>query len=36
VAVAFAWAVVPGYLVISVGSGNPSEGANFTSEYIAA
>jgi hypothetical protein len=33
VAAAFAWAVVPGsYLIISVGSGNPSEGANFTSE----
>ncbi len=37
VAAAFARAVVPGsYLIISVGSGNPSEGANFTSEYTAA
>jgi len=37
VAAAFAQAVVPGsYLIISVGSGNPSEGENFTSAYTAA
>jgi len=37
VAAAFARAIVPGsYLIISVGSGNPAEGANFTSEYTAA
>jgi len=37
VAAAFARAVVPGsYLIISVGSGNPSEGQNFTSAYTAA
>jgi hypothetical protein len=37
VAAAFARAVVPGsYLIISVGSGNPSEGENFTSAYTAA
>jgi len=37
VAAAFARAIVPGsYLIISVGSGSPSEGANFTSEYTAA
>ena len=37
VAAAFTRAIVPGsYLIISVGSGNPSEGANFTSEYTAA
>jgi hypothetical protein len=37
VAGAFARAVVPGsYLIISVGSGNPSEGENFTSAYTAA
>ena len=36
-AAAFARAIVPGsYLIISVGSGNPSEGANFTAEYTAA
>ena len=36
VAGAFARAVVPGsYLIISVGSGNPSEGENFTSAYTA-
>jgi hypothetical protein len=28
--------VLGSYLIISVGSGNPSEGANFTSEYTAA
>ncbi len=34
---AFTGALVPGsYLIISVGSGSPSEGANFTSEYTAA
>jgi O-methyltransferase involved in polyketide biosynthesis len=34
---AFARALVPGsYLIISVGSGNPSEGENFTSAYTAA
>jgi O-methyltransferase involved in polyketide biosynthesis len=33
----FAQAVAPGsYLIISVGSGNPSEGENFTSAYTAA
>jgi O-methyltransferase involved in polyketide biosynthesis len=37
VAAAFARAIVPGsYLIISVGSGNPSEGQNFTSAYTAA
>ena len=37
VAATFAQAVVPGsYLIISVGSGNPSEGENFTSAYTAA
>jgi hypothetical protein len=37
VAAAFARAVVPGsYLIISVGSGSPSEGENFTSAYTAA
>jgi O-methyltransferase involved in polyketide biosynthesis len=37
VAATFAHAVVPGsYLIISVGSGNPSEGENFTSAYTAA
>ena len=37
VAAAFARAIAPGsYLLISVGSGNPSESANFTSEYTAA
>ncbi len=37
VAAAFVRTIVPGsYLIISVGSGNPSEGANFTSEYTAA
>jgi O-methyltransferase involved in polyketide biosynthesis len=37
VADAFARAIVPGsYLIISVGSGNPSEGENFTSAYTAA
>ena len=37
VAAAFARAVSPGsYLIISCGSGNRSEGANFTSEYTAA
>ena len=36
VAGAFARAIVPGsYVIISVGSGNPSEGANFTAEYTA-
>jgi hypothetical protein len=36
VAAAFARAIVPGsYLIISVGSGNPSEGENFTSAYTA-
>ncbi len=34
---AFVRALVPGsYLIISVGSGNPSEGENFTSAYTAA
>jgi len=37
VAIAFARAIVPGsYLIISVGSGNPTEGENFTSAYTAA
>ena len=37
VAAAFARALPPGsYLIISCGSGNRSEGANFTSEYTAA
>ena len=37
VAAAFARVIVPGsYVIISVGSGNPSEVANFTSEYTAA
>ena len=37
VATAFARAVVPGsYLIISCGSGNRSEGENFTAEYTAA
>jgi S-adenosyl methyltransferase len=37
VAAAFARAAVPGsYLIISVGSGNSSEGENFTSAYTAA
>jgi SAM-dependent methyltransferase len=37
IAAAFARAVTPGsYLIISVGSGNPSEGDNFTSAYTAA
>jgi hypothetical protein len=37
VAAAFARAVVPGsYLIISVGSGSPSEEENFTSAYTAA
>jgi hypothetical protein len=37
VAVAFARALAPGsYLIISVGSGDPSEGENFTSAYTAA
>ena len=37
VAAAFAGAIVPGsYLIISVGSGNPSERDNFTSAYTAA
>jgi hypothetical protein len=37
VAAAFAGAVASGsYLIISVGSGNPSEGENFTSAYTAA
>jgi O-methyltransferase involved in polyketide biosynthesis len=37
VATAFARAVVPGsYVIISVGSGNSSEGKNFTSAYSAA
>jgi O-methyltransferase involved in polyketide biosynthesis len=36
-AAAFARAVAPGsYLIISVGSGNPSEGQTFTSAYSAA
>ncbi len=37
VAAAFAQAIAPGsYLIISVGSGNRSEGDNFTSAYTAA
>ena len=37
IAAAFAGAIAPGsYLVISVGSGNPSEGDTFTSAYTAA
>ncbi len=37
VAAAFAKALAPNsYLIISVGSGNPSEGENFTSAYTAA
>ena len=37
VAVAFARALAPGsYVIISVGSGNPSEEENFTSAYTAA
>jgi SAM-dependent methyltransferase len=37
VAGAFARTLVPGgYMIISVGSGNPSEGENFTSAYTAA
>jgi S-adenosyl methyltransferase len=37
VAADFARAIVPGsYLIISVGSGNPSEGKTFTSAYSAA
>ena len=37
VAAGFAGALAPGsYLIISVGSGNPSEGENFTSAYTAA
>ena len=37
VAAAFARAIVPGsYLIISVGTGSPSEGENFTSAYTAA
>jgi S-adenosyl methyltransferase len=37
VTAAFARAIVPGsYLIISVGSGNRSEGENFTSAYTAA
>jgi O-methyltransferase involved in polyketide biosynthesis len=37
VATAFARAVAPGsYLIMSCGSGNRDEGANFTSEYTAA
>jgi S-adenosyl methyltransferase len=37
VATAFARALVPGsYLIVSVGSGNPSEVENFTSAYTAA
>jgi SAM-dependent methyltransferase len=37
VAAAFARALAPGsYLIISVGSGNPSEGNSFTSAYTAA
>jgi S-adenosyl methyltransferase len=37
VARAFARALVPGsYVIISVGSGSPSEGENFTSAYTAA
>jgi hypothetical protein len=37
IATAFARTITPGsYLIISVGSGNPSEGENFTSTYTAA
>jgi O-methyltransferase involved in polyketide biosynthesis len=37
IAAAFARAIAPGsYLIISVGSGSPSEGENFTSAYTAA
>ena len=37
IAATFARALVPGsYLIISVGSGSPSEGENFTSAYTAA
>jgi S-adenosyl methyltransferase len=37
VAAAFARAIAPGsYLIISVGSGNRSEGENFTTAYTAA
>ncbi|HUN32988.1 MAG TPA: SAM-dependent methyltransferase, partial [Trebonia sp.] len=37
VAATFSRALAPGsYLVISVGSGDPSEGENFTSAYTAA
>jgi len=37
VAATFTRAIAPGsYLIISVGSGNPSEGENFTSAYTAA
>jgi len=37
IAAAFAGAIAPGsYLIISVGSGDPSEGENFTSAYTAA
>jgi len=37
IAGAFAGAIAPGsYLIISVGSGDPSEGENFTSAYTAA
>jgi O-methyltransferase involved in polyketide biosynthesis len=37
VGTAFAQAIAPGsYMIISVGSGNPSEGENFTSAYTAA
>jgi O-methyltransferase involved in polyketide biosynthesis len=37
IAAAFARAIVPGsYLIISCGSGSPSEGDNFTSAYTAA
>lgn len=37
VATAFAGTIVPGsYLIISVGSGSPSEGENFTAAYTAA
>src|SRR6266699_4014219 len=37
IAAVFARAIAPGsYLIISVGSGNPSEGENFTSAYTAA
>jgi SAM-dependent methyltransferase len=37
VATAFARAIAPGsYLIVSVGSGTPSEGENFTSAYTAA